>query len=59
MVYCNSGSRAGMAIARLYDLGFGLDPEKTTIYNGQGIVQWTQAGYDVVSTASLARRVLS
>ena len=53
VVYCNSGARAGVAIARLYDLGFGGDPDRTTIYNGQGIVQWTQAGYDVVTTASV------
>jgi hypothetical protein len=46
-VYCNSGSRAGQAITILEQNGF-----TGPLYNGLGVVQWSNAGYELVSTPS-------
>jgi rhodanese-related sulfurtransferase len=47
-VYCNSGFRAGQAIGRLQTVyGF-----TGTLYNAQGVTQWDEAGYPLVSTDS-------
>lgn len=50
VVYCKSGGRSAAAIELLKKKGF--DGDGTTIYNGMGVVQWTDAGYDLVSTDS-------
>merc|ERR1719491_1690902 len=48
VVYCNSGARATMAIQQMIDdLGY-----TGTIYNGQGIKQWVEAGYDLVDDST-------
>ena len=47
VVYCRSGARAGVAIDLLLDSGF-----NGTLYNGQGVSQWTAAGYSLVSIES-------
>lgn len=47
VIYCRSGSRASAAIQNLLDAGF-----EGTLYNGQGVSQWTDAGFDLVSTES-------
>jgi rhodanese-related sulfurtransferase len=45
-VYCHSGNRAGNAITRLQtEFGF-----TGTLYNAQGVTQWTAAGYPLVTT---------
>ena len=49
VVYCKSGGRSAAAIEHLQSLG-GF--EDVTVYNGMGVVQWTDAGYDLVSTDS-------
>mmetsp|Transcript_25335 Transcript_25335/g.37879 ORF Transcript_25335/g.37879 Transcript_25335/m.37879 type:complete len:198 (-) Transcript_25335:198-791(-) len=49
VVYCRSGSRAGVAIELMLESGF-----NGTIYNGQGVSQWTAAGYGLVNTESNA-----
>lgn len=40
---CNSGGRAGRAKAILEEIGF------TNVENAQGVVQWKEAGGEVVS----------
>jgi len=49
VVYCKSGGRSAAAIEHLQSLG-GF--EDVTVYTGMGVVQWTDAGYDLVSTDS-------
>ena len=46
-VYCRSGNRAKKAIRKLRRAGFA-----GVLYNGQGVNQWTDAGYDLVTTES-------
>lgn len=48
VVYCRSGNRAATAANRLVESGF-----KGTIYNGLGVNQWTEAGYQLVNTSSV------
>jgi len=48
VVYCVSGNRANGAIQLLLDNGF-----QGTVYNGLGTRDWTDAGYDLVSTPSV------
>lgn len=48
IIYCRSGSRAGVAIQNLIDTGF-----VAQLYNGLGTMQWTQAGYPLVNTPSV------
>jgi len=43
-VYCNSGSRARTALGKLRDAGF-----LGRLYNGQGVTQWTAAGFELVT----------
>lgn len=45
-VYCTSGVRARVAANKLVDQGYA-----TPIYNGQGVSQWTGAGFSLVTTA--------
>lgn len=47
-VYCRSGARAGGAAVVLEGAGF-----EGEIYNGQGVQQWTEAGFDLVDTPSV------
>lgn len=48
-VYCRSGSRSKQAIDRLRaDFNFTGD-----LYNGLGVKQWTEAGYELVNTTSV------
>jgi rhodanese-related sulfurtransferase len=42
VVYCRSGSRAGVAINRMVS-EYGFDTNN--LFNGQGVSQWTEAGY--------------
>lgn len=49
VVYCKSGKRSAAAIELLLEQGF-----EGTIYNGMGVNQWTDAGYDLVNTDSFA-----
>lgn len=51
IVYCRSGARAGRAIEILREQGF-----KGRLWNGQGVNQWTQAGYGLVTTDSIVPR---
>lgn len=46
-VYCGSGARAGRALTHLVNAGF-----DGPLYNGQGVGQWTAAGYELVDTPS-------
>lgn len=46
-IYCNSGTRAGQAIVILKANGF-----RGRLYNGQGVVQWTNEGYPLVTGPS-------
>ena len=48
-MYCKSGKRSAAAIELLLEQGF-----EGTIYNGMGVNQWTDAGYDLVNTDSFA-----
>ena len=48
VVYCRSGARAGAAIQKLLDAGY-----EGTLYNGQGVSQWEDAGYELVDTESI------
>mmetsp|Transcript_5770 Transcript_5770/g.8391 ORF Transcript_5770/g.8391 Transcript_5770/m.8391 type:complete len:192 (+) Transcript_5770:103-678(+) len=48
VVYCASGFRANGAIDLLRGKGF-----QGTIYNGLGTNDWTQAGYELVTTPSV------
>lgn len=47
IVYCRSGARASVAIGILRENGF-----KGRLWNGQGTMQWENAGYDLVTTDS-------
>eukprot|EP00934_Nitzschia_sp_Nitz4_P004174 Nitzschia sp. Nitz4//scaffold249_size28687//25899//26549//NITZ4_008120-RA/size28687-processed-gene-0.12-mRNA-1//1//CDS//3329544026//4164//frame0 len=49
-VYCRTGGRAGQAISRLIN-EFGFDSDN--LYNGLGVSQWTNAGYELVVTESV------
>jgi hypothetical protein len=49
VVYCKSGGRSAAAIQLLLEQGF-----EGTIYNGMGVNQWTDAGYDLINTGSFA-----
>mmetsp|Transcript_3738 Transcript_3738/g.4047 ORF Transcript_3738/g.4047 Transcript_3738/m.4047 type:complete len:227 (-) Transcript_3738:86-766(-) len=49
VLYCKSGSRSAAAIEHIQSMG-GF--EDVTVYNGMGVVQWTDAGFDLVSTDS-------
>jgi len=49
VVYCKSGGRSAAAIQLLLEQGF-----EGTIYNGMGVNQWTDAGYELVNTGSFA-----
>jgi rhodanese-related sulfurtransferase len=44
IVYCRTGNRASKAIKKLKAAGF-----KGTLYNGQGVSQWQEAGYGLVT----------
>lgn len=46
-VYCRSGGRSQKAANVLVDHGF-----QTPIYNGQGTMQWTEAGFPLVRSES-------
>ena len=46
-LYCHSGVRSKQAADKLASLGF-----TGGLYDGQGIVQWQQAGYKLVDTPS-------
>ena len=46
-LYCHSGVRSKQAADKLASLGF-----TGGLYDGQGIVQWQQAGYNLVDTPS-------
>jgi phage shock protein E len=46
IVYCRSGRRADVAIQILADAGF------ENLYDGAGINQWTEAGYDLETATS-------
>lgn len=48
IVYCNSGSRSRRALDKLIAAGF-----KGSLYNGQGISQWSSAGYSLIKTPSV------
>jgi len=48
IVYCASGNRSRSALDRMIAAGF-----KGKLYNGQGISQWTRAGYPLVKTPSV------
>merc|ERR1711862_723100 len=48
VVYCRSGRRSGQAIDLLLDNGF-----EGTIHGGMGVSQWTNAGYELVTTDSV------
>lgn len=45
IVYCRSGNRAGQAITLLRQHGF-----KGRLWNGMGVLQWQEAGYELVNT---------
>jgi len=47
VIYCRSGARASVAIQNLLDNGY-----EATLYNGQGINQWQEAGFDLIFTES-------
>lgn len=47
VVYCRSGARASQALNHLKAAGF-----KGRLYNGLGVAQWEDAGYNLVNTAS-------
>ena len=48
VVYCRSGQRAGVALEKLELAGF-----QGPLYNGLGINQWIEAGYELVNTESV------
>mmetsp|Transcript_36486 Transcript_36486/g.43983 ORF Transcript_36486/g.43983 Transcript_36486/m.43983 type:complete len:186 (-) Transcript_36486:28-585(-) len=48
-IYCRSGARAGDAIKRLRD-DFNFTGD---LYNGLGVKQWKEEGYDLVKTDSI------
>lgn len=48
VVYCQSGRRAGIALQKLELAGF-----QGPLYNGLGISQWLDAGYELVNTSSV------
>lgn len=48
LVYCRAGPRAAQALQKLELAGF-----KGPLYNGLGVVQWEEAGYELVNTLSL------
>ena len=48
LVYCRSGSRAAQALQKLELAGF-----QGPLYNGLGVNQWQEAGYELVDTLSL------
>ena len=45
-LYCTSGGRAQTSIGILQEAGF-----KGTLYNGLGVSQWTNAGFELVASA--------
>lgn len=47
VIYCYSGGRAGSVIQKLIDAGY-----QATLINGQGVSQWTNAGYGLVTSNS-------
>lgn len=47
-VYCTTGVRANTAIGILQMAGF-----RGKLYNGQGVRQWTDAGFELATTASV------
>ncbi|CAB9496923.1 RHOD [Seminavis robusta] len=51
VVYCRSGARASNALQLLELAGF-----EGPLYNGQGVSQWTAAGYELVTTPSVEDR---
>lgn len=48
IIYCRSGRRAAVAITILRQAGF-----QGRLWNGLGVNQWTEAGYDLVFTDSV------
>lgn len=48
VVYCRSGQRANVALEKLELAGF-----QGPLYNGLGVNQWTEAGYELVTTESV------
>ena len=48
IAYCRSGARAGEALGLLVEAGF-----RGELYNGLGINDWRQAGYDLVEDDSV------
>ena len=48
VVYCNNGAAAAAAIDNLKAAGF-----KGRLMNGQGVEQWTEAGFQLVKTQSV------
>lgn len=47
-VYCRSGARAGEALEKLESAGF-----QGQLYNGLGVNQWEEAGYELVTGPSV------
>jgi len=47
VVYCRTGRRSGIALEKLALAGF------ANLYNGMGVSQWTDAGYDLVNSTSV------